>query len=261
LKKSVEPEKESVNDIIEAPELDMESNREDISNINLDEIIERISTLEIKKEEPLDLNEEEQDIEVNFHETPSYQKSLEFTQKMNKYLVDTHNLQFVGGQMAGISYPKIRGPQDKKMIIFFAPSVETDIDNELKKPNWNPFKQKNGKYVRTFLHLMKAIGDLDFFDKFILIDLFPHKLWGNDMIITDDDLRISKSWIKSQIIILKPSHVYFANKTCYKKYKKNNYQDIEKELNILFQVISHPGYTNRKQELVVEEWKKLLSDN
>jgi len=42
---------------------------------------------------------------------------------------------------------------------------------------------------------------------------------------------------------------------------KNNYQDIEKELNILFQVISHPGYTNRKQELVVEEWKKLLSDN
>lgn len=90
-----------------------------------------------------------------------------------------------------------------------------------------------------------------------MIDMFPHLIWDEEMEITTDDYSIALTWLSCQIKIIKPSHVFIANKTQGKKILA---QLKEKTVSVAptVQVVSHPGYSNRKPEQVKREWSPVV---
>jgi len=152
------------------------------------------------------------------------------------------------GPMASVMHP--RKPQEfKVMIIFFAPSNDTSVGSSKNAFDWNPFENEStGNYVKSFLQLLHYV-DIDF-SKYYLIDMFPHRIWEEELTLDEDDYKIAKEWLNKQVAILTPDRIFVANKAHAKKLLKL-------QLNFKFEVISHPSYATRNPKLVIPEWTKV----
>lgn len=170
-----------------------------------------------------------------------------YTYKFTNDVINLNKMQYQGC-LATLTRPTVSSLY-KVLVIFFAPSNDTAVGNEENPFDWNPFINENTRnYVRTFLHLDNHIPGI--FKKLYLLDMFPHRIWEQDLEIEEDDILLAKLWITNQILILNPDYIFIANKTWWKKLVSFGLK-IEKKVNL----ISHPGYCNRNTNLVVSEWK------
>jgi len=172
--------------------------------------------------------------------------SYYYAHLMNKYVIKINKMQYLGC-MSGVKFPKnVR--KNKILIIFFAPSNSTNVGNEDNDIDWDPYIQENGELVKTFQHLKNKIS-IDF-DDFYLVDMFPHRIWEEDLEIDDLDIEIANSWLNNQIKIINPKKIFIANKTYGRRLK------LERDSLL----ICHPGYANRRPDIIIPEWK-IVIDN
>lgn len=214
---------------------------------SVDELQRELASLSLDDagEESIDLSEEE------LVDLPDYSESMEIMVNFSALVKSKKLLEFPGNFIAGVSYPTTASARNSTLLIFFAPSSETDIENDAKAASWNPFKQTNGNWVKSFMQLQKAMGGFPF-DEYLLLDLLPMKIWRSSMVIQPDEWRLSLVWLINQIKALRPTKIYVANKGCWKKRAAYYSSAVG---NIPVEVVSHPGYTNRNRDLVTREWR------
>lgn len=160
------------------------------------------------------------------------------------------------GPMAGVKFPTLECSK-KVMLVFFAPSNETCVGDENNKLDWNPFLHTNGNYVISFQHLANVVK-IDY-EKYIMIDMFPHLIWDEGMDLSFEDYQIAITWLSNQIKIIKPSHVYIANKTHGKKILRSLEERIQAcRPKMKVKLVHHPGYSNRRPDLVTQSWSEVV---
>jgi len=171
----------------------------------------------------------------------------EFHGQFDKYVRDMHKLQY-DGPMAGVRYRK-QDARTNVLFVMFAPSAETKVGDENNQLDWDPFvKESNGNLVKCLQHVKFVVPALNF-DKMHMTDMFPHRIWETGLDIEADDIVIAAAWLNAVVKLLQPERIFVANKTYIRK--------LEKNLTFKFEVISHPGYTNRDTIAVADEYKKL----
>lgn len=184
---------------------------------------------------------------VNANLSDLHKALYKFNYEMNMLLIKCDKMQYLGC-MAPIRIPK-NIVKKKILLIFFAPSNDTAVGGEENSFDWDPFKlDESDNYVKSFQHLSKALPSMDF-DNYYLVDVFPHRIWEQDMEVEAVDLKIGEIWIKKVIELLEPDRIFFANKTYAAKISLMPH---------VIDAICHPGYTNRNRKLVTGEWKHVV---
>lgn len=183
-------------------------------------------------------------------------RSIFLTHYYNLYFLFNNKMAHTG-LISPVAFPSSNNYDT--VVLFFAPSYETNVAEPSNAIDWNAFKLRaNDNYVKTFQQLQTAFSNLPIavsFDELVLIDIFPNLIWYSDMEIADSDYDNAISWLTNQLSVLNPKRLFIANKTQGKVLcQRAKFKDMLKTLNLEAKLICHPGYTNYKPQLVIQEW-------
>lgn len=214
-----------------------------------DQFTARDQARQVRRQPQLDLLDEKYQDFINTHRREPWFNELrpayDFSFIMNRFFILQDRMQFEG-PMATLRRPLKRG-KNKVLIIFFAPSNSTNVGDPNNPFDWDPFKHENGNYVISFQRLCTYVPNMDF-DRCFLLDMFPHRIWEEDLEIEREDINYSRVWLKNMITLVNPHRLYVANRTWAKRLRID--RETAHEVNLL----CHPGYSRFNPRRIVEEW-------
>jgi len=178
-------EEESDDELTDSGELNLE-----VESDLTDELVAKLSKISINDKNATDLLTRLKDLQTKF--------STKFDHL--KLRTADYKAPFPRPQL-----PSGENPRFDVLCFFLGPAPATKV-LDLTDSDWNSFKNKENDRYCTTLQQFSTISGLSL-DQIILADAFPHIIWKDKVVISDEQFDFALQWVSALIQIISPSIV------------------------------------------------------